>query len=282
MRYRHTTNALLFIAVLLAGVAAWWLHTAGDAGARPLTGVDPGAIRHVEVRFAQDTDTPAPVIELERRRDGWHLVAPIERPASDGRVVSALAVLQVRSDSCYASDEHDPADFGLDRPHLTLRLDDDTVVEFGDRAADGRRYVGSSGRFCLLPDRSYPLLSQGVDGLARPSILRAGAKPVRIETPSAAARRPNPASEWKLTQGEGDAKAWAARWMAAQARHFVLDPPGANLGHVRIGDDTGQIHDWRIAQRDPDLILVPAGAEYGMTVADEGGLLTPPAESSGR
>lgn len=281
MRYRHTTNALLFIAVLLAGIGAWWLYSTGDDGPRPLAAVDPGAIRRLELRYAQDADTPTSPLELERREDGWHLVAPIERPARDGRVVSALAVVSARSDSCYATGEHDPADFGLDEPRLTLRINDSTRVEFGDRAADGRRYVASGDHFCLLPDRSYPLLAQGVDGLAVPSILRAGAAPVRIETPGAAAQRPNPASEWKLEQGEGDAGAWAARWMGAQASHFVLAPPASDLGHVRIGDGSGETHDWRIAQHDPKLILVPAGAEYGMTVADPDGLLAPPPASSG-
>ena len=155
-------------------------------------------------------------MRLERRRDGWHVVEPIERAASDGRVVTALSVLAARARSCYPVAEHEPAEFGLDRPRLRMEADEATV-EFGDRAADGRRYVRAGDRFCLLPDQYWPLLKQGLNGLAAPSILGAATTPRRIATPGAEARRSGTDDGWEFSRGSGDAKAWAAHWRGARA-----------------------------------------------------------------
>lgn len=274
MRRRKGLNLLLLAAVVALALAAWLLPRPAG-GPAPVTPIAPAEVRALELRFPADPARPA--LALERRRDGWHLTRPIARAARDGRVVSALGVLDARSESCYDAAGRDPAGFGLAEPRLVLRADD-TEVAFGDRAPDGRRYLRAGGRLCLVEDRSYPLLAGGLDGLAAPGLLPPGSTPVAIETPAAAAERASPASDWRLLRGAGDPGRWADRWRGARARAFVLEPPGDDLGRVRVRTAAGDSHEWRIAQREPDVILVPADTDYGMVVPDPlaANLLEPP------
>lgn len=283
MRRRRLINGTLLGLVLGLGAALWQLP-AGNGDEAQLTALDPAAVHTLTLTYPRTGDS-RPDLGLERREDGWHLVHPIAHAARDGRIVTALEVLAARADSCYELAEHDPADFGLESPRLRLEIDD-TTLAFGDRAEDGRRYVATGGRLCLVTDRGYPLLAQGLDGLAASGLLTAGATPLRIETPRAVAMRPEPRADWRLERGgEGrsaDLAAWAARWRAASAQSFALDPGDADHGRIRIETSDGDVHQWRIAQRDPELVLVPAGADYGLRIAAEqaAALLHPPAPST--
>lgn len=275
MRRRALVNAALLAAAAGLALLAWLLPR-GDGGPAPLTAVAPADVREVTVRYPREGRQAA--LELERRADGWHLTAPITRAARDGRVVTVLAVLGARPDSCYDAAEHEPARFGLDPPAVVLEAGD-AVVAFGDLAADGRRYVRAGDRLCLLPDRARPLLARGLDGLASPGLLPPGATPVRIETPAARASRATAASSWALERGSGSAETWAARWRGARAEAFLREPPAADLGRLRVSTADGGTHRWRIARRDGGLVLVPEGADYGLVIGAgaAAGLLAPPA-----
>lgn len=264
--------------------AAFWVPPADDGDGTRLTALDPAAVRAVTLEYPRaDRHSGQAELRLERREDGWHLTRPLARAARDGRIVTALAVLAARSRSCYDLADHDAADFGLAPPRLRLQIGD-TTLAFGDRSEDGRRYVTDGSRLCLVADRSYPLLAQGLDGLAVAQLLPAGTTPLRIETPRASAARPDPGTDWQLERSDGgraDLAAWAARWRAADAQSFVTDPADADLGRIRVATTDGRPHQWRIAQYEPELILVPEGADYGLRIAREraAGLLHPPAPS---
>lgn len=280
MTRRAAVNAALLVAVVILALGAWLLPR-GRSGPAPLTALEPDEVRAFTLHVpGQDA---APGTRLERRRDGWHVTEPIERPARDGRVVTALDILGRRPESCYDVAGHTASDFGLASPRAVLAADG-AEIAFGDRAADGRRYVRSGERFCLVPDRSYALFAAGLDGLATTALLRAGAVPVRIETPAARAARANPALPWEMQHGDGDPEAWAARWRAASAGGFLLDPPAADLGRVRVTTGDGSTRAWRIARREPDTVLVPDEADYGLVIPAERAraLLEPPAVEDGQ
>lgn len=284
MRRRTRLNLVLLAVVVVLALAAWLLpRPAGEPA--PVTALAPGEVRALELRYPAEPGRPAVV--LERRRDGWHLTRPLARPARDGRVVTALGVLDARSGSCYGAGERDPGEFGLATPRLLLRAGD-TELAFGDRAPDGRRYLRAGARLCLVEDRAYPLLAEGVDGLAAPGLLPPGSTLLALETPAAAAERATAASDWRLTRGSGDPGRWANRWRGARADGFLLEPPGADLGRVRVRTAAGEALEWRIARDLPELVLVPIDAAYGMAVPEALGrnLLeppqTPPAEEENR
>lgn len=275
MRPRNRYNAVLLVAAIALGVLAWLQPAAEREAAGGLTGLTPGEVQSIRVEFPASGDSGQRSLRLERRADGWYLTAPIERAARDGRIVTALRILSAPTDSCYELARYDAARFGLDTPRMRLYAGGVTIG-FGDRAADGRRYIRIGGRVCLVADRSYPLFARGVEGLALPALIRAGAEMVRIETPHAVATRPNTAARWSLRAGEGAAQAWAFAWRAARARDYRLDPPDGSHGTIQIETADGTIHRWRIAQPPPKLILVPFGADYGLVVAHGDELLRPP------
>lgn len=282
MRRRRLVNGILLGLALGIGATLWMLPADdGDDGTR-LTGLDPAALRALTLEYPRaEARAARPELHLERRNDGWHLTRPIERTARDGRIVTALGVLSARTRSCYDLADHDPADFGLAPPRLRLRVDD-TTLAFGNRSEDGRRYVSTGSRLCLVADRTHPLLAQGLGGLAVAQLLPAGATPMRIETPGALAARSDQRAEWQLERsdrGQADLTAWAAGWQAAAAQSFELAPADADHGRIRIDTADGGVHRWRIAQSEPGLVLVPEDAGYGLRIASEDAadLLHPPA-----
>jgi len=278
VRQRTRLNAGLLLTAAALGAVAWWLS--GDDGPHPLTDLDPSEIRDVRVRYPGMRD--APMLHLQRRDDGWHLVAPIERAARDGRMVTVLAILAARPESCYPIDEHPAAEFGLEPPSVVL-VAGRVEVAFGDRSADGRRYVRAGERLCLLRDRTRPLLVDGLDALAVRTLLPAGTTLTRIETPEAMAARPTPASEWRLRRGSGDAQRWLHHWQGARATAVIPDPPATDLGTLRVTTSRGETVGWRIARQDDGLLLVPHGAGYGLMIGPQtaAALRRPPAVDSG-
>lgn len=276
MHARNAINAFLFAAALGLGALTLLGTPKDDDSIRArLTGLTPSNIRTLEIEYPPDTNDAGSAVKtlaLERRPDGWHIIRPIERRARDGRLMTALKHVNALSDACYSLNEHDPAEFGLAEPRLRLRADD-TELAFGDRANDGRRYVRAQSRMCLIEDRTVPLLAQGLDGLADPALLADGSEPLRIATPSASAERVDATSDWSGTSLDAVSvhhlNDWAARWLAAQAKGFVLAPSQADHGRIRIETADGQGHQWRIAQMPPQLVLVPRGADYGIRVAAE-------------
>ncbi len=275
MRGRRVANLGLIGLALALGLGVW-LSLQSQPGPPPLTPLAPSTIESVRIAYPRADDRPALV--LQRGRAGWRLSQPIERAARDGRLVTLLAIFTARSDACYAAAEHDAARVGLDQPRASVDAGGHRIA-FGDRAPDGRRYVASGQRYCLVVDHAYPVLARGLDGLGMRRLLPVGARPVRIVAPGAVAERRSPDEPWQLTRGTGDAAAWAHNWRTARAAGFALDVDGAGAERVRV-DLAEQGHRaWRLLQRDGHALLLPEGGDYALRLAPAGqrpSLLTPP------
>lgn len=276
MRFRSWTNIALLLAVAVLVTAFFLLRDGDRLQPASLTDLDPAAVTGFSVRYADGR----PAMRVEERDEGWHLVEPIDRPARSARIVRILSFLNDRSDACYALSDERLADFGLDEARLVLGANG-AEVEFGDRAPDGRRYVRSGERLCLVDDVAYPLLSQGADAVAVLGLLPGNGDPVAIRTPEAAATDPDGDGEWEFERGEGAGKRWAVRWRATSATGLDLDPPADDLGQAIVELEDGTVHRWRIAVRageETDLVLVPEGRDYGLRIPrDEAlGLIEPP------
>lgn len=278
MRSRSWINIILLVAVAIVATAIFMVRDSGHLSPAPVTNLDPSTVTTFEVRYADDR----PALRLEGGETGWRIVEPVQREARSARVVRIISFLNARLDSCYAETEERLAEFGLDSPRLTL-VAGDVTVDFGDRSPDGRRYVGSGERLCLVDDVAYPLLDQGLAGVASMRLVAHDAQPVEIRTPAAMAVDEDAEGQWKFEEGEGAGQRWAARWRAASATDFDLDPPEQDQGTVRIAFHDGHTLRWRIADGaggERSLVLVPEGADYGLELAvdEAAGLITPPQE----
>ncbi|MDZ7748000.1 MAG: hypothetical protein U5K43_03430 [Halofilum sp. (in: g-proteobacteria)] len=100
-----------------------------------------------------------------------------------------------------------------------------TELAFGDRAADGRRYVRASDRLCLVADRARPLLRARARRPRRRQPAAPAARPCASRHPPrtpSAPTRPHPGASSAATAAPS---AGLPRWQAAQAERFVLEPP---------------------------------------------------------
>lgn len=161
MDARGRVNLFLFVLVFVLGLAALLLPDPQGDRPPPAVAFEPTSIERIVYRPGGGGE----ILELRRRAEGWHLITPVARAASDDRVTRLLESLRERSRSCYPATDHEPAEFGLDPPRAQLELDGITVT-FGDRSSDGRRYLQARGRLCLVDDIALPMLQGGADSLA--------------------------------------------------------------------------------------------------------------------
>ncbi len=161
MGARGRVNLLLFGLAIGLGLLVLLLPEPQNERPPPAVAFDPGSIERIVYRPAGRGGG----LELQRRAEGWRLTVPVARAASDGRVAQLLESLRQRTHSCYPATEHEAAEFGLEPPRAELELDTITVA-FGNRASDGRRYLLSRERLCLVEDIALPMLDSGVDALA--------------------------------------------------------------------------------------------------------------------
>ena len=161
MSHRGRFNLALLAVIVVLGVTALLLPDPGRERPAPAVAFDPAAVDRIEIRFPRGGEP----LRLERGSEGWRLVAPSRRRASDARVASLLQSLRERTRSCYPAAEHAPAEFGLETPRVVLDLGE-TRVALGDRAADGRRYLRSGRQLCLVEDVAWPMLRDGAGALA--------------------------------------------------------------------------------------------------------------------
>lgn len=166
MRGRHHINIGLLALALVLGAAILLLPDPQPERPVPAVDFEPGSVERI-VLDRLDRDE---ALRFERRNGDWFVTAPVQRRANSGRVARALAALRERTPSCYAASEQEPAEFGLQPPQAELRLNA-TRIDFGYRAHDGRRYIRTRDRLCLVEDVTLPILA-GESAGEKPANLR--------------------------------------------------------------------------------------------------------------
>lgn len=157
MRARTRANVALLVLALVLGLTILLLPQPGPEHPPPAIEFDPNALQSLTLEPLDRSRS----IRLERRAGEWFMVTPAERGMDSGRVARALAALRAPTSSCYPAAEPGMDEFGLDPPQAKMTLDS-TIVEFGYRTPDGRRYVRSQGRLCLVEDLTLPIFAAQV------------------------------------------------------------------------------------------------------------------------
>lgn len=257
MHKRHRLNlALLLLLVLLALVA--WLEP-GKAPAPSVVSIGapaPEAIRRIRI------ERPAGALELARRDGLWRLTSPVDIAANGARIDALLALAGSESLARQAIGAgEDLAPYGLDKPQLTLWLND-RRIDFGRQTPlDNRRYLRIGETLHLISDaRYYTLLGKWTDYIS-PRLIPDGERLARIELP-----------DWVLNDDQGRwlpdprpenwsadaATALAQRWQNAQAMQISEEAGGAAQGDAIRLYLRGQDAPLRfvISAREPGLVLL--------------------------
>lgn len=142
--------ALLAIVVALGGYAWYHAGRAPEATKPTLTTLRADAVLAIELARPQQ-----PAVRLERTDGQWRLTAPIKARADSFAVDSLLRLAQAPMDSTITPADPELARYGLDRPGLTVRLDD-AEIRFGEaHPLKDEHYVQYESRVHLISNRYY-------------------------------------------------------------------------------------------------------------------------------
>jgi len=117
-----------------------------------LLSLERDAVKQIRIeRQGQET------VELSRDEQGnWQLLKPLAIAASEFRLSSLLRITEQKSLGSYPADAERLTRFGLDKPRVTLTLNDTTRIAFGNSTPlDQRRYVQVGDRVHLISDSLY-------------------------------------------------------------------------------------------------------------------------------
>ncbi|MDA8382168.1 MAG: DUF4340 domain-containing protein [Betaproteobacteria bacterium] len=276
LRARLALNAALALLVGALAFAAYrHLHPAASAPPPPMLHLTAAQVTHIEI------DRPGrPAIVLQYTPGGWRLTHPFAARADADNVGRVLDILAARPSQRLKSTHR--ARFGLNRPMLTLTLNQVTL-RFGTlNPLTGEQYVGVGATIDLIsPSYLAGALKRAVDFTAK-NLLSATDVPVGFDFPRwRAARRQGQwfASPPSLAVDENELNGFADRWRRASALLAQPAEPGRRAEEsftVRLAD--GRSIPMAVLARTPELVVLrrDEGIEYFMPRTAAARLLDPP------
>lgn len=169
-RKRKLTNIMLFVGVLAMAYVAiedYQKRTQSSLNTI-LPAMDQAQLQHVTIQRPTHPD-----ITFQHRQGQWFITHPIEVHALPSRIKSLLALAKTDVGEKYAIQPNDYATYGLEPPHATLMLGEDTL-HFGDKEPNtDRRYLRYQQQLSLVPERFLSLINGGINAFADPQIVPA-------------------------------------------------------------------------------------------------------------
>lgn len=157
MRGRWWLNlGLLALVAILAAVAFYQPGHKPPAKAPPLTTLKADAVTHI--RIAQPGAKP---IVLAKANGRWRMRSPYTLRANAVRIDGLLRLCHTTSHRSFTFKPADAAEYGLDHPRATVRLNDTEIDFGGTQPVNGLRYVRIGDRVHLIGDSiTYYLFSR--------------------------------------------------------------------------------------------------------------------------
>jgi len=130
------TNILLFIAVILLSLIAWFqpgLHTVIHQYLTALTA------QEVETILLERQDIGS--IKLKKQENGWFIQEPFQLPANPLRVKTIAALAEKRSYSKFESTIQDLERYHLDEPFVSVWLNETKIILGSEDPINSQRYA---------------------------------------------------------------------------------------------------------------------------------------------
>lgn len=252
MKRKHF-NLLLAAAVLGLAAAVYFSQKKPEAPPPPLT-----ALKSDDIQRLRVSHTGHPEIRLEKRKDEWWLVAPVETRAEAVEVAGILDLASRPSQRRYAAAEMNLAELGLAEPRWRVQLND-VAIAFGETdPIESYRYVQVADQVHLIEDPPSAALDANYTDLVSRRLLPAQAQLTRIELPGLTLQRSDKQG-WTVTPASADTSADAAQkladaWRNAQAMWITPRDKKRSLGSVVVKAGTKSFR-FEILDRDDQLIL---------------------------
>jgi hypothetical protein len=243
-----------------------------------LLSLDKGAITQITIRRDGQQE-----IELRLEEGGqWWMVQPLRHAADPFRIDSLLRISTINSLGRFSVPPEKLAAYRLESPPVTLILNGETTIAFGDSTPlDQRRYVMVNGQVHLISDTLYYHLIGSFPTFLRRQLLDEGSGIDALTLPGLTIRWQE--GRWRL---EPDPAHYSADQVTQLIDHWKLasaleikpyDGKGGEPITLTLRD-TGQPLELLITSRQPDLVLArpELGIQYHFDAATAAQLLQLP------
>ncbi|HKK06144.1 MAG TPA: DUF4340 domain-containing protein [Gammaproteobacteria bacterium] len=260
MRARWWLNlALLALVAVLAAVAWYQPGKQPPHKSPPLTTLEPDQVTHIHVTRPGDK-----ALTLVKRNGHWRMTAPFDLRANAVRINGLLRLCTTTSQRSFAYKPAKAAEYGLDHPRATVRLNDTEIVFGGSQPVNHHRYVRIGDRIHLITDHmTYYLLSRATAFIDL-SPLGPDDHPVGFDLPGGVTLSAKDghwhAQPAKALTSTDAVAALLQHWRDAHAieiRNYPPEKQKAQSGErvsIRLDGDKAPLH-FDVVSKKPELIL---------------------------
>ncbi len=257
MRNRWLLNLILL--VVIAGLALFAIYRpTKDLDSGPaLTSLAPDSIKHIAIERAGQ-----PPIVLEQQQRQWRMTSPRPGRANVFKVDQVRRIAAARSENKFEVRPEELGRYGLDRPQLTLRLDDATIVFGVSHPLKPQYYVRIGDTVHLVSIRHFGSVAQADSDFLDTRLLEEEFKPTAFKLPAFALSLVDgvwqraPALENLATD---QVNAFVEEWRQARAlsveRHTGKPPPAPLTVTGQMAGDPPKVLKLGIIATSPEFVL---------------------------
>lgn len=150
MRIKYVINLILFAGVFALAIIAVVEPGIEPLMENPLLRIDRNSITRIEINRDQHRD-----IVLEQIKNRWLMTQPLQTAADPKIVKQLLKIPTSTSKAEYRVGPGELAKYGLEKPKITLTLNDHKLRFGGTDPVNSRRYVAVNHKLKLVTDTFY-------------------------------------------------------------------------------------------------------------------------------
>jgi hypothetical protein len=189
MNKRNLLNLFLFVLILVLVVFVVFQPGKQKATTPPsLTNIKAADVRYITLKRSDEKNA----IELIKKENVWFMLKPYQQSANAFRIESLLKLLSAVSFSQNILTDLNPAEFGLDKPLVTITFNKNTSIEFGhNNSLNNHRYVKIGSVLHLIADTFYYQLAANSESFINHKVLPENSQITELTLPSLALTRIN-------------------------------------------------------------------------------------------
>ena len=231
-----------------------------------LTLLAPPEVR--QLRLVRPQQKP---VELEKIGEAWRMNAPRTARANEVRVNELVQLANTRVKVRFPAAAADLAKYGLDKPLVTVFLNDQEIRFGGMHPLESQLYVWHDGQVTLVPAATLRVASAPVNDFLNTSLLEDKTKPVAFRLPGFSLKQ-NEQGAWERTPelkelGSDAINRFVDEWRFARALSVApySGKPVKERVTLNLADgDKTRILELGVLAREPEFIVYrkDEGLEY--------------------
>lgn len=180
---------------------------------RHLTELTQADITHIDIKRTDATD-----IKLKKNNGVWFIIDPYQLPANEFRVQSVAAMAVTKSFLQYDIKTVDLKKFKLDKPEITVILNNNISLEVGGvDPINNRRYVKNGDTLHLVSDTFYYQVVGAITAYISYQLLPPDIKLNKLVLPKFTLSQQN--GDWQMNPAQQDASADSINEFVDEWRH---------------------------------------------------------------